>query len=74
MVSRVDIISDIVNNTQTIVEKYINYDLNNYIMNDIEKLLNDDYLKESKTYEEKLFNAGCWGGGVWDLIYHYYDL
>ena len=72
MSSRKEIIDDIINSTQILVEKSIRQELSNQIVGEIEDLLKD-YLKDLETYEDQLFNAGCWGGGVWDRLYQYHD-
>jgi len=74
MSSRKKIINDIINKTQNIIEKTFGIELNNYIMIDIETLLDKNYLEETLSNKELLFNADCWGGGVWDLMYHKYDI
>lgn len=73
MSNREDIIKNIINKTQKLIENKIGFELNNNIMNSIYILLDKEYLEESLTYDEKLFNSGCWGGGVWDFIYNYDD-
>lgn len=69
MSTRQEIIDNTIDKTQQIVEKILEVELSNQIVSEIEELLDKNYLEESKTYEEQMFNADCWGGGVWDLIY-----
>lgn len=74
MNSRKDIIYKIVSDTQVIIEKKLPIELNNYLMYDIDKLLDKEYLNENNSFKDNLFCAGCWGGGVWDLMCHNYDI
>lgn len=71
MSSRKEIIYDTISKVQTIIEESIKNELSNEVMNAIENLLDKDYLEENKTYEDRLYNAGCFGGGVWELLYNF---
>ena len=71
MSTREKIIYDSVSEIQTIIEKSIKYELSNEVMDTIRNLLDKDYLEENKTYEDRLYSAGCFGGGVWDLLYNF---
>lgn len=73
MSSRQEILDNIINETQSIVERELCVELSNQIVSEIEELLDKEYLKKSETREEKLHNAECWSGGVWDRLYHYHD-
>ena len=63
---------NVITKTIQIVEATLNLQLSNKIIDELTVLLNE-YLDETLKPDKKLFNAGCWGGGVWDRLYHYHD-
>ena len=70
--SKTQLINKTVDNTINKIEEILDIRINNRAKNKILNLLND-YLNENKKYEEQLFAANSWGGGVWDLLYHSFD-
>ena len=63
---------NIIDQTVIIVENELDKRLSDKVITELNTLL-EKYLHENLTSERKLFNAGCWGGGVWDRLYHYHD-
>ena len=62
----------IIEQTIQIIEKNTTISINGKIAAELKDLLNE-YLSEDLTLSERERNASCWGGGVWDRLYHYHD-
>ena len=73
MISRSDILEKAIEETVKIVEETIKVDVSDEKKAELYILLDDDYLNVYKPKEIHLFNSDCWGGGVWDRLYHYGD-
>lgn len=70
--SKTQLINNTVNDTIDKIEDILDISISNSAKNKILDLLLN-YLDESKSYNEQLFAANSWGGGVWDLLYHSFD-
>ena len=58
---------NIIDQTVIIVENELDKRLSDKVITELNTLL-EEYLHENLTSERKLFNAGCWGGGVFSSV------
>ena len=68
-------LGDIIEQTIIIVEgsdAFNGKQLSDKVITELNTLLRE-YLHESLTPTERLRRAECWGGGVWDRLYHYHE-
>ena len=69
MDERTQILNNAIINTVNIIESNFNLKLDNRIHVELFQLL-DVYLSPYQSNEELLFSTECWGGGVWDTLFH----
>jgi hypothetical protein len=69
MDERTQILDNAIINTVNIIESKFNLKLDNRIHVELFQLL-DVYLSPYQSNEELIFSAECWGGGVWDTLFH----
>lgn len=73
MNQRSEIINNAIINSVKIIENKFSVKLPESLYFELYQLLDNVYLSPLQSNEELIFSTECWGGGVWDTLFHNND-
>ena len=72
MINQNEIFEEAISQTKNTIEEFYDKALYSSFVNELSELMKE-YLDDKLDNEKKVFNANCWGGGVWDKLFFYDD-